>query len=53
MSRPPESSSGPSPAASDAPGAAGLRLGTYRDLWADYVSERNPSLEFLSPEPDR
>lgn len=40
-------SSGPSP---PTPGATqGLRLGTFRDLWADYVSERNPSLEFLSP----
>ncbi len=26
-----------------------LRLGTYHDLWADYVAERNPSLEYLSP----
>ncbi len=38
-------SAGPPPAA---PGDA-LLLGTYHDLWADYVSERNPSLEFLSP----
>ncbi len=26
-----------------------IRLGTYRDLWADYVSERNPALRFLAP----
>ncbi|MFN8152395.1 MAG: NADH-quinone oxidoreductase subunit NuoG [Solirubrobacterales bacterium] len=26
-----------------------LRLGTYRDLWGDYVAERNPALRFLSP----
>jgi NADH-quinone oxidoreductase subunit G len=28
----------------------GLRLGTYRDLWAGEVTERNPALEFLAPE---
>jgi NADH-quinone oxidoreductase subunit G len=27
----------------------GLKLGTYRDLWAGEVTERNPALEFLSP----
>ena len=27
-----------------------LRLGTYRDLWADEVTERNPALRFLAPE---
>jgi NADH-quinone oxidoreductase subunit G len=27
----------------------GLRLGTYRDLWAGDVTERNPALEFLAP----
>jgi NADH-quinone oxidoreductase subunit G len=26
-----------------------LRLGTYRDLWAGEVTERNPALRFLSP----
>jgi len=26
-----------------------IRLGTYRDLWSDYVAERNPALRFLSP----
>jgi NADH-quinone oxidoreductase subunit G len=30
-------------------GPGALLLGTYADLWADYVSERNASLEFLSP----
>jgi anaerobic selenocysteine-containing dehydrogenase len=24
-------------------------VGTYRDLWSDYVAERNPALRFLSP----
>jgi NADH-quinone oxidoreductase subunit G len=32
------------------PAAGALRLGTYHDLWADCVSERNPALEFLSPD---
>ena len=27
----------------------GLRLGTYRDLWADEVTDRNPALRFLAP----
>jgi NADH-quinone oxidoreductase subunit G len=27
-----------------------LRLGTYRDLWAGEVTERNPALRFLAPE---
>ena len=31
------------------PGANEIRLGTYRDLWADYVAERNPALRFLAP----
>jgi len=26
----------------------GLRLGTYRDLWADHVAEQNPALRFLA-----
>jgi NADH-quinone oxidoreductase subunit G len=30
--------------------ATGLRLGTYRDLWADEASERNVALRFLVPE---
>jgi NADH-quinone oxidoreductase subunit G len=25
-----------------------LRLGTYRDLWSDFVAEQNPALAFLS-----
>ena len=40
----PEPSEGP-----QAPANGSYRLGTYHDLWADYVSERNESLEFLSP----
>jgi len=28
--------------------ADGLRLGTYKDLWADYVAEENPALRFLA-----
>ena len=28
----------------------GLRLGTYRDLWAGEVTERNAALRFLAPE---
>jgi len=45
----------PDPAASrrewsagDSPTSA-LRLGTYRDLWASEVTERNPALRFLTP----
>ena len=34
----------PAPASNGA-----LRLGTYRDLWAGEVSERNPALRFLIP----
>ncbi len=30
--------------------ASGLRLGSYRALWADEVTERNPALRFLAPE---
>jgi len=29
--------------------SSALRLGTYRDLWAGYVAEENPALEFLAP----
>ncbi|MGI8726213.1 MAG: NADH-quinone oxidoreductase subunit NuoG, partial [Solirubrobacterales bacterium] len=36
----------PDPAAAD---DSGIRLGTYPDLWADYVAERNEALRFLSP----
>ena len=28
----------------------GLRLGTFRELWADEVTERNVALRFLMPE---
>jgi NADH-quinone oxidoreductase subunit G len=31
-------------------GDGGLRLGTYRDLWADEITERNVALRFLVPE---
>ncbi len=30
-------------------GGEGLRLGTYRDLWAGEVTERNAALRFLEP----
>ncbi len=30
-------------------GGTGLRLGTYRDLWAAEVTERSPALRFLVP----
>jgi NADH-quinone oxidoreductase subunit G len=43
-----EGSVGPTPPpAAGADGA--LRLGTYRDLWATEVTERNPALRFLTP----
>jgi NADH-quinone oxidoreductase subunit G len=32
-----------------APADGRLRLGTYRDLWAGEVTERNPALRFLAP----
>jgi NADH-quinone oxidoreductase subunit G len=38
---------GPPPATD--PPADGLILGTYRDLWATEVTNRNPSLRFLMP----
>ena len=31
-------------------GEGELRLGTYRDLWADLVSDESPALRFLAPE---
>jgi NADH-quinone oxidoreductase subunit G len=40
---------GPSEGASPGPGAA-LRLGTYKDLWADETTDRNVALKFLAPE---
>jgi NADH-quinone oxidoreductase subunit G len=30
--------------------ASGLRLGTFRDLWANETTERNVALQFLAPE---
>lgn len=35
----------PTPAGSN---GSGLLLGTYRDIWADDVTERNPALRFLT-----
>ena len=55
---PPKTASEPATAnrvgpAGSAPGSAdnadGLRLGTYRDIWASEVTERNPALRFLKP----
>jgi NADH-quinone oxidoreductase subunit G len=40
--------SGGSPA--DLVGEGELRLGTYRDIWADLVSDESPALRFLAPE---
>ena len=37
------------PRPSGASGNGGLRLGTYRDLWAAEVTERSPALRFLVP----
>ena len=40
----------PTEGTTDAPlGDSEVGLGTYRDLWSDYVAERNPALRFLSP----
>jgi NADH-quinone oxidoreductase subunit G len=39
----------PGEGASATAGNGQLRLGTYRDLWAGEVSERNPALRFLAP----
>jgi NADH-quinone oxidoreductase subunit G len=33
----------------DVPSGDGLLLGTYRDLWAVDITERNPALRFLMP----
>ncbi|MDX6615338.1 MAG: NADH-quinone oxidoreductase subunit, partial [Solirubrobacterales bacterium] len=38
----------PPTAAHGTPPGDGLLLGTYRDIWADDVTERNPSLKFLT-----
>ncbi|MDQ1741296.1 MAG: NADH-quinone oxidoreductase subunit [Pseudonocardiales bacterium] len=40
----------PAGPASAPPNGDGLILGTYRDIWADDVTERNPSLKFLKVE---
>ena len=37
-------------APSEAPSNGSIRLGTYRDLWAGEITERNPALRFLAPE---
>jgi NADH-quinone oxidoreductase subunit G len=37
------------PVAPAATNGSGIRLGTYRDLWAGEVTERNPALRFLAP----
>jgi NADH-quinone oxidoreductase subunit G len=42
-----ETQTGVQPVAPRSNGA--LRLGTYRDLWAGEVTERNPALRFLAP----
>jgi NADH-quinone oxidoreductase subunit G len=39
----------PAPEPAREPEAPRLRLGTYRDLWAGEVAERNPALRFLEP----
>jgi len=48
-SAPPEPAEPPATAAAQPPGDSRLRLGTYRDLWAGGVAERNPALRFLEP----
>jgi NADH-quinone oxidoreductase subunit G len=48
----PERAGSPSPATSPAPApseSGGLILGTYRDIWAAEVTDRNPALNFLAP----
>ena len=47
---PPNPSQASAPALSSTQPDGGLRLGTYRDLWADEVTERNPGLRFLLPQ---
>jgi predicted molibdopterin-dependent oxidoreductase YjgC len=45
-----ESTQGQWLAASAEAGEPGIQLGTYRDLWAGEVTDRNPALRFLAPE---
>jgi NADH-quinone oxidoreductase subunit G len=55
MGSTPQGMYNPSEAAGSAPSPSrtqpngGLRLGTYRDLWADPTTERAPALRFLAP----
>ncbi len=44
----PQPGSDPRPGA-DPSDSTGLHLGTYRDLWASEVTDRNPALRFLAP----
>jgi NADH-quinone oxidoreductase subunit G len=49
----PAPGSRPAPGSQPAPGShpdSGLRLGTYRDLWAGPITELNPPLKFLQPQ---
>jgi NADH-quinone oxidoreductase subunit G len=46
---PPARPSAPKASAASQPRQSQLLLGTYRDLWADEVAERNPALRFLVP----
>ncbi|MFN2611792.1 MAG: NADH-quinone oxidoreductase subunit NuoG [Solirubrobacterales bacterium] len=47
---PPDGSRRPAAPPSDTGGdASGLLLGTYRDIWADDMTDRNPALKFLAP----
>jgi NADH-quinone oxidoreductase subunit G len=46
---PSEIAPAPGAEARTAAGGDGLLLGTYRDLWATDVTERNPAIRFLSP----
>jgi len=45
----PTSMSAQSAEADSGEGDGGLRLGTYRDLWAAEVTDRSPALRFLAP----
>jgi NADH-quinone oxidoreductase subunit G len=39
---------GGAPAGAPEPSGDNLSLGTYKDLWADFVAEENPALRFLA-----